>query len=141
MTHELRLGIKEKYLSEGSFPVAASSPREHLYQRIVGGSTANPLEFGEYLFSLIPSGTLDVQFPHLTPKLLPSPEPESIIQTLPYVRARAHYRAAPAIVIVGYSFGKSVDGLDDFASWQYFVDLLKHNPPTRYRYSFSIPFP
>jgi hypothetical protein len=67
---------------------------------------------------------IDVELPHLRPKLLPGPESTSITQTAPYVRARSWLRKAPAVVLIGYSFGRGGGGLDDTESFEYVLEHL-----------------
>lgn len=75
----------------------------------------------------------NLRLPFVVPKLLPSPEPSCITETRPYIAARKLFRAAPSVVIVGYSFGRNRDGrLDDAESWEYVVDLLKMAPRPTY---------
>jgi len=80
----------------------------------------------------------DVMLPHITPKVLPAPEPPDLIRSLPYQRARHLFLRSPALIMVGYSFGKAGGGLDDSRSWQFFVDLLKAFPRPAFVLS---PFP
>ena len=67
----------------------------------------------------------DVKLPYVTPKLLPSPEPAHITRTYAYQRARCLLPLSPAVVIVGYSFGRTSNGMDDSESWRFFVRELK----------------
>jgi hypothetical protein len=67
---------------------------------------------------------LDVELPHLRPKLLPGPEPNSISSTRPYVGARRWLRQARGVVLIGYSFGKGSRGRDDSESFEYMVEHL-----------------
>lgn len=80
---------------------------------------------------------LDMQLPHLRPKVLPGPEPLTITGTDPYHRARRWLRQAPAVIILGYSFGKVVGspslkrcgtGLDDAESFEYVAEHLLATP-------------
>ena len=68
-----------------------------------------------------------IRLPHLTPKLMPQPEPENIILQPEYARAKELFRYAPAMIILGYSFGQRNEGFDDQYSFEYFVSLLKFN--------------
>lgn len=66
--------------------------------------------------------------PLLTRKHLPSCEPPAIVETMQYRGARRLISAAPAIVVVGYSFGTFNGVRDDSESWEFFVDMLKRCP-------------
>lgn len=77
------------------------------------------LEFEELLES-----SLDFRLPSVAPKLLPGPEPSQITSTRPYVEARTYLRAAPAVVILGYSFGTFRGKMDDSESFEYLLDAL-----------------
>jgi len=69
--------------------------------------------------------TLDIELPHLHPKLLPGPEPASITETTPYLRARSWLRQAPSATLIGYSFGKNRSGRDDAESFEYVIEHLR----------------
>lgn len=68
--------------------------------------------------------SLDGGFPSIAFKLLPGPEPAQVTSTLPYVEARPYLRTAPAVVIVGYSFGTFRGKMDDSESFEYLLDTL-----------------
>jgi hypothetical protein len=95
-------------------------------------------EAGSYEFWREAVTAFDVRLPHITPKLLPSPEPSEIVQKPVYEIAQQLFSCSPAMVIVGYSFGKTDGGFDDSASWRFFVDLLKAHPRPTFVLS---PFP
>jgi len=82
-------------------------------------------EFEEFL-----ELSLDIRFPFVTPKHLPGPEPAQITNSVPYVRARTYLRNAPAVVIIGYSFGRFRGKMDDSESFEYLLDGLarQHSP-------------
>lgn len=69
-----------------------------------------------------------IRLPHLTPKLMPQPEPENIALQPLYAHAGRLLRCAPALIILGYSFGQRSEGLDDARSFDFFVSLLKLQP-------------
>jgi hypothetical protein len=77
------------------------------------------LEFEELL-----ECSLDVRLPSVAPKLLPGPELSQITSTRPYVEARTYLRTAPAVVILGYSFGTFRGKMDDSESFEYLLDAL-----------------
>ncbi len=83
---------------------------------------------GKYRDLLEDTVVYELSVPHVTPKLLPSPEPGNIVAGDSYVIARRLFKLAPALVIVGYSFGRRDNGCDDVHSLEYFVDLLKVLP-------------
>lgn len=68
-----------------------------------------------------------IRLPHLTPKLMPQLEPGNITLQPAYARAKALFRYAPAMIILGYSFGQRNEGFDDKYSFEYVVSLLKFN--------------
>lgn len=70
----------------------------------------------------------DIRFPHLTPKLLPQPEPENMTLYPQYARAGRLFRRAPAVIVLGYSFSQRSEGFDDAHSFEFFVSLLKLQP-------------
>lgn len=70
----------------------------------------------------------NLKLPHITPKILPSPEPSAITSTQAYIFGRRLFRLAPAVLLIGYSFGRYNDTFDDAESFEYFVDLLKMYP-------------
>ncbi len=80
--------------------------------------TENP-EFKELL-----ECSLDVSSPSIAPMLLPGPEPTQITSSRPYVKARTYLRTAPAVVIIGYSFGTFRGKMDDSESFEYLLDAL-----------------
>jgi len=47
---------------------------------------------------------------------------------LAYRRALELFAQSPALVLVGYSFGRWQDTFDDAESFEYFVDLLRWRP-------------
>jgi len=47
---------------------------------------------------------------------------------LAYRRALELFAQSPALVLVGYSFGRWQDTFDDAGSFEYFVDLLRWRP-------------
>ncbi len=69
-----------------------------------------------------------IRFPHLTPKLLPQPEHDNMSLQPTYERAGRLFHRAPAVIILGYSFGQRSDGFDDAHSFEFFVSLLKLQP-------------
>ena len=70
----------------------------------------------------------EIKIPSLNWKLLPSPEPLGITRGSSYAIARNLLSLAPAVVIIGYSFGRWKDTLDDAQSFDYIVVLLKIQP-------------
>jgi hypothetical protein len=68
--------------------------------------------------------SLDVRLPSAAAKLLPGPEPTQITSTRPYLEARTYLRATPAVVILGYSFGRFRGKMDDSESFEYLLDAL-----------------
>lgn len=81
--------------------------------------------YGDLLESTV---VYELSVPHLTPKLLPSPEPQNIVESDSYTMARKLFKLSPAMIIIGYSFGRRDSGFDDIHSLEYFVDLLKNLP-------------
>jgi hypothetical protein len=77
------------------------------------------LEFEELL-----ERSLDVRLPSVAPKLLPGPELSQITSARPYVEARTYLRTAPAVVILGYSFGTFRGKMDDSESFEYLLDAV-----------------
>ena len=69
-----------------------------------------------------------IRLPHLTPKLMPQVEPEAITLQPTYAYARRLFRYAPAVIILGYSFGQRNDGFDDKHSFEYIASLLRVSP-------------
>lgn len=77
-------------------------------------------------------GTLvyEARIPHLTPKLLPGPEPEEITVGRSYAEAQKLIFHARAMIILGYSFGERGATFDDKQSFEFVVALLKdHSRP------------
>lgn len=60
--------------------------------------------------------------------LLPGPEPPQITGTRPYLVARSYLRSAPAVVVIGYSFGSFKGRMDDSESFEYLLDALGKRP-------------
>jgi hypothetical protein len=60
--------------------------------------------------------------------VLPGPEHHKITNGWPYQSAIEVFPRCPAMVIVGYSFGRWDGALDDLESFEFFVDLLKRSP-------------
>lgn len=85
-------------------------------------------EHVDYREFLEATAMYEVVIPHLSPKLLPSPEPVGITDGPSYAIARKLFPLAPAVVIVGYSFGRRHDTIDDAQSFKYITDLLKAQP-------------
>jgi hypothetical protein len=56
---------------------------------------------------------------------LPGPEPSTITSTPPYLKARRWLRQAPAAILIGYSFGKQTNGLDDAESFEWVTEHLR----------------
>ena len=69
-----------------------------------------------------------IRLPHLTPKLMPQVEPENITLQPAYAHAKRLFRYAPAVIILGYSFGQRSDGFDDKHSFEYVASLLRVSP-------------
>lgn len=69
-----------------------------------------------------------IQTPHLTPKLLPQPEPADTASHLSYMRAKQLFHFSHTVIILGYSFGQRSDGFDDTQSLEFFVSLMKRYP-------------
>jgi hypothetical protein len=90
------------------------------------------IEHVNYRELLEATASYEVTIPYLIPKLLPSPEPIGITGGSSYAIARNLLPLAPAVVIVGYSFGSRQDTLDDAQSFEYIVDLLKAQPRTTF---------
>jgi hypothetical protein len=86
------------------------------------------LDAPDYRELLYGTAAYGLQLPHITPKLLPAPEPTRITQGVAYQRAPKLFVQAPALVLVGYSFGRWQDTFDDAESFEYFVDLLRWRP-------------
>ncbi len=72
--------------------------------------------------------SLHFRLPCIAPKLLPGPEPPQITSTRPYLEARAHLRTTPAVVVIGYSFGRFKGKMDDSESFEYLLDALGKRP-------------
>lgn len=82
-------------------------------------------DYGELLFDTAAYG---VRLPHITQKLLPGPEPARMTRGSAYQEGRELFVQAPALVLVGYSFGRWKGAFDDKESFEYFVDLLRWRP-------------
>jgi hypothetical protein len=67
--------------------------------------------------------SLDIRLPSIRPKILPGPEPSFITGTRAYLDARTHLRSAPAVIILGYSFGTFEGRMDDVESFEYLIDI------------------
>ena len=76
-------------------------------------------------YEMLLEWAVDVELPHLRPKVLPGPESTSITATRPYMRARRWLRLAPGVALIGYSFGNGSHGRDDSESFEYVVEHLK----------------
>jgi len=72
--------------------------------------------------------TYELRLPHLSRKLLPSPEPDGFALGRPYANARRLFQEARVLVIVGYSFGQRGDTFDDGLSYDFLVCLVKRRP-------------
>ena len=70
----------------------------------------------------------DFQLPHLVWKLLPSYEPRHIVQMAAYREAEMLFSRSLAVLIIGYSFSMFNGKLDDWASWNFILGLLKSYP-------------
>lgn len=81
-------------------------------------------------FKALLEGTIayGLSLPHLSAKVLPSPEADGITLRPPYVKAQALLPYARAIIILGYSFGQRSNEFDDSNSLEFFVTLFKRNP-------------
>lgn len=66
--------------------------------------------------------SLDEWLPPVRPKILPGPEPSFITSTRAYLDARPHLRTAPAVIILGYSFGTFRGRMDDIESFEYLIE-------------------
>lgn len=86
------------------------------------------IEHKEYRELLNATTMYRVRIPHLWPKQLPSPEPMGITANWNYAMARQFFKLAPAVVIIGYSFGRHFDSFDDMQSFNFMVDLIKTWP-------------
>jgi len=103
--------------------------RKHVVLEPHGGIDRFWFESARYGELLEATAVFDVVLPHLTPKLLPSPEPTYVTATHSYLLARRLFALAPAAVVIGYSFGRTAaGGFDDAESLEYFVDLLRTCP-------------
>jgi len=86
-------------------------------------------ECEDYYRELVKAAVVyEVRIPHLTPKLLPAPEPEDIALGSTYATARKLFRHARAMVILGYSFGQTDTMFDDAQSFEFVVTLVKERP-------------
>jgi len=72
--------------------------------------------------------TFDITLPHVTPKLLLSPEPPDLLRHPAFAAASRLFPSARAIAIIGYSFGSRNGRLDDSAAWHFFIELLRIHP-------------
>jgi len=70
----------------------------------------------------------EIPIPHLSPKLLPQPEPTDTTSHPNYTRAQQLFHLARAVIILGYSFGQRSDGFDDTQSFEFFVSLMRCHP-------------
>lgn len=86
------------------------------------------LDAPDYRDLLFDTAAYGLRLPHITPKLLPGPEPTRITQGLAYQQAPELFVQAPALVLVGYSFGRWQGTFDDTESFEHFVDLLRWRP-------------
>jgi hypothetical protein len=81
-------------------------------------------------FEELMNWSLDARLPRVARKLLPGPEPPQITRTRPYLEARTYLRTTPAMVVIGYSFGRFRGKMDDSESFEYLLDALgkRHCP-------------
>jgi len=79
----------------------------------------------ELIDALLEFGFKAPQIPGL---LLPQPEPVYITSNLAYDKAIQLFQAAEFIVFIGYSFGFFREFFDDLETFEFFRDLLRHNP-------------
>jgi hypothetical protein len=110
-------GLASAYCSGGHTVLEPHGTIDHLW-----------LDAPDYAEMLYDTAAYDLILPHITPKLLPSPEPTRITEGLAYRRALMLFAQSPALVLVGYSFGRWQDAFDDAESFEYFVDLLRWRP-------------
>jgi hypothetical protein len=80
-------------------------------------------KFEEYL-----EWSLDIPLPSVSQKILPGPEPYSITNASAYREAASILRDAPAVIVLGYSFGTFAGRFDDAESFAYFIDCQQHSP-------------
>ncbi len=85
------------------------------------------LEHEDYRELLEGAVVYEVRVPHLTPKLLPGPEPEDITLGPSYTEAQRLIRRARAMIILGYSFGQRGTTFDDTQSFEFLAALLKNH--------------
>lgn len=67
--------------------------------------------------------SLDIWPPPSRSNILAGPEPSFITGTQAYLDARTHLRRAPAVIILGYSFGTFEGRMDDVESFEYLIDI------------------
>jgi hypothetical protein len=81
-------------------------------------------------WQLIMDGIVDynIDFPKFHGVLLPQPEPRNITSRVAYDRAIKLFPLAHYLVIIGYSFGKFKNSIDDYETFEFFRDLLKYHP-------------
>jgi hypothetical protein len=86
------------------------------------------LEHEDYRELLEGTVVYGVRVPHITPKLLPSPERDDITLSRAYEAAQKLFRHAGAMIILGYSFGQREAAFDDIRSFEFLATLLKIHP-------------
>jgi hypothetical protein len=69
--------------------------------------------------------TYHLEPPIIQNVLLPQKEPLGITSNNAYNIASKYYPYTEYVVIIGYSFGKNNNNLDDWESYLYFIELLK----------------
>jgi hypothetical protein len=60
--------------------------------------------------------------------LLPQSEPKGITNRTEYLKAERWFQYATCFVIIGYSFGKYKDSIDDLETFEFFRYLLRKHP-------------
>ena len=70
--------------------------------------------------------TYHLEAPVMPDVLLPQKEPLGITNNQSYKIARKIYPFTSYVIIIGYSFGKNKDELDDWESYLYFIRLFKN---------------
>jgi hypothetical protein len=85
-------------------------------------------ESPKYEEMLEATAAYDLVLPHITPKLLPAPEPSRITEGPAYKLAWDLFTQSPALLLIGYAFGRYQDTCDDTESFEYFIDLLRTRP-------------
>jgi hypothetical protein len=107
-------GLAKAYLSDLHYVFEPHGTIDRIW--VNGPDFTNWLEF-----------SLDIRLPEINRKILPGTEPLSVTNDPQYRKARIHLHRAPAVVLLGYSFGAFGGRMDDSESFEYLVEGLTVN--------------